>query len=79
MITAEIYPLYSGGFTAIDGTQWSVDIEQVGEAVKGNHFSGLTFPSDTPAQIEWPETDKLECICPSPSLSLLRATPTGVS
>ena len=65
MITAEIYPLYSGGFTAIDGTQWSVDIEQVGEAVKGNHFSGLTFPSDTPAQIEWPETDKLECICPS--------------
>lgn len=61
-----IYTLYSDSFVAVDGTRWGIDIEQVGgEAPKEGKDTSLVFPADTPAEIEWAATAKLDALCPS--------------
>lgn len=61
-----IHTLYSDAFIGVDGTRWSVDIERVGGDAPGTEsLTSLTFPADTPAEIEWPVAAKLDAICAS--------------
>lgn len=55
---------YDDCFMAVDGTVWRVKIYgPEPKSVFADYH--LTFPADSPAEIEWPATDKLEPLCPS--------------
>lgn len=49
---------YKGEFCALGGTRYRVEILQ--EGYDGTNPGVLTFDGDTPLQIEWSETDKME-------------------